>query len=74
MFLFVKRALFLSIAFFPASRSAVQEAGRESLRDGPKTHKSKPFLPATVANSGWPFIRNSTFDEGPPVLRTRELS
>jgi hypothetical protein len=74
---------FLSIAFFPASRSA----GRESLRDGPKTHKSNPFLPATVANSRWPFIRNSTFDdhspeihiadswpdEGPPVLWTREL-
>ena len=74
---------FLSIEFFPASRSA----GRESLRDGPKTHKSNPFLPATVANSRWPFIRNSTFDdhspeihiadswpdEGPPVLWTREL-
>ena len=78
---------FLSFAFFPASRSSAQEPSGESLRTGSRTHKSNPFLPVAASDSGWPFIRNSTFDghspeihiadawpdEGPPVLWTREL-
>lgn len=78
---------FLTIAFFLASPSSGQEPDAEPLPAGPKTHKTNPFLPAASFDSGWPFIRNSTFDghspeihiadswpdEGPPVLWTREL-
>ncbi|MBC8291028.1 MAG: PQQ-binding-like beta-propeller repeat protein [Planctomycetes bacterium] len=52
-----------------------------------KVAAAHPFLPTGVPDTGWPFIRNSTFDghskeihiadswpeEGPPVLWTREL-
>lgn len=66
-------------------RCVAQEVSRDAAGTG--SGGENPFLPSDVPDTGWPFIRNSTFDghsreihiadswpeQGPPVLWTREL-
>lgn len=75
--------LALMLFFCGMSRSVAQENSSQALNP----RGSNSFLPDDVEDTGWPFIRNSTFDghspeiniadswpdEGPPVLWTRDL-
>jgi outer membrane protein assembly factor BamB len=81
-----------SACFLLAGLILVLSSGGESFAQQVTAEKLEPrgtneFLPPGVEDTGWPFIRNSTFDghsrevhiadswpeEGPPVLWTREL-
>ena len=69
------------------SLSAGESIAQQVTAETPAPRGSNDFLPPGVEDTGWPFIRNSTFDghsreihiadwwpdDGPPVLWTREL-